>query len=475
MRKDDVLEFFDSYTERVLHWEQHFAFYHKTVIQLLNELIPPGNKVIDLGCGDGDKLASLNPREGLGIDLSPNMVALARKRHPELKFEVGDVGKTDLPQNYEYLIAVNLIEYLENIPEFCMHLKNSCGANSRICIINFNPLYEPLLKFLERIGVKERRKFENRMDVRDISNLFHLYGFSLVEWGAKMTLPFKKPIRGRTIAKESKQFLNPFCMVQYGIYEPDLVKRTRIGYSCSVVIPCHNEDENIEETMRRIPNFASELEIVVVDDGSKDTTAQMATEVAERDPRVKVISYDRNRGKGYAVGRGFETASCDVLIILDCDMSVPPEELPMFFDIIDSGIARAVNGSRLVYQIEEQAMRTLNFYGNVFFGRGFSWIFGKRITDTLCGTKAILKEDFKKIEMGKDPWGDFDLLLGLAKLGIVPVEIPVHYRARTGGRSKMKTFKHGFHLLKMFIRAVAELKIGLRTGKFSVHTHRNLM
>ena len=167
MQKEEVLKFFDSYAERVIHWEQHFAFYHNTVIQLLKELIPPGSKVVDLGCGDGDKLASLNPREGLGIDFSPNIVSLARKRHPELKFEVGDVEKIDLPQNYEYLIAVNLIEYLENIPEFSMNLENSCGANSKVCIINFNPLYEPLLKFLERIGVKQRRKFENRMDIRN--------------------------------------------------------------------------------------------------------------------------------------------------------------------------------------------------------------------------------------------------------------------------------------------------------------------
>ncbi len=460
MRKDEVLEFFDSYAERVPDWEQHFAFYHNTVIQLLKELIPQGSKVTDLGCGDGDKLASLNPQEALGIDLSPNMVALARKRHPELRFEVGDVEEIDLPQNYDYLIAVNLIEYLENIPEFCMHLEKACGTNSKVSIINFNPLYEPLVKFLERIGVKERRKFENRMDIRDISNLFHLYGFSLVEWGAKMVLPFKKQMPAGITAREGKQFFNPFCMLQYGIYKPVLEKRTRKGYSCSVVIPCHNEEENVAECVRRIPDFSPNLEIIIVDDGSHDATAQIANDLAEQDQRVKVLSYRENRGKGHAVRCGFEASSGDILIILDCDMSVPPEELPMFFNPIDFEVARAVNGSRLVYQMEEQAMRTLNFYGNVFFGWAFSSMFGKRITDTLCGTKAILKEDFKKIEMGKDPWGDFDILLGLAKLGIVPAEIPVHYRTRTGGRSKMKTFKHGMHLLRMLICGLAQIKMG---------------
>jgi SAM-dependent methyltransferase len=459
MRKDDVLEFFNSYAQRVLQWERHFAFYHNAIIQLLKELIPERSEVVDLGCGNGDKLASLNTREGLGIDLSPNMVSLARNRHPGLKFEVRDAEKMNLQRNYDYLVAANLIEYLENIPEFCRRLKNNCGANSRVCIVNFNPLYEPLLKFLERIGVKERRKFENRIDIRDISNLFHIYGFSLIEWGAKMVLPFKKPTAGRIMAKEGKHFFNPFPMLQYGVYKPDFEKRSRNGYSCSVVIPCYNEEENIEKCVRRIPDFSQNLEIIIVDDGSQDATAQIASDLARQDRRVKALSYRKNRGKGNAVRRGFEASLGDVLIILDCDMSVPPEELPMFFDVIDFGIARAVNGSRLVYQMEEQAMRTLNFYGNVFFSWAFSRIFGKRITDTLCGTKAILKEDFKKIEMGKDPWGDFDILLGLAKLGIVPAEIPVHYEARTGGRSKMKTFKHGTHLLKMLIRGIAETKM----------------
>jgi ubiquinone/menaquinone biosynthesis C-methylase UbiE len=460
MRKDDVLQFFDSYAGRVLRWERHFQFYHDAVKQLLKELVPSGSRVMDLGCGDGDKLAVLKPMEGFGIDISPNMVALAKKRHPELRFEVADVEEAGLQeQEYDHIIAVNLMEYLEDIPKFCEQLGKVGVPESRFCVLNFNPIYEPVLKFLERIGVKERRQFENRMDIRDISNLLELHGFSLIEWGAKIVLPFLMTGTGRRRYKSGRRFFNPFCMLQYGIYGCCSEGRTRMDYSCSVIIPCYNEAKNVEECVRRIPDFSSGLEIIIVDDGSSDATAQTAFRLAEMDTRVKVVSYSRNQGKGYAVRRGFDTASGDVFIILDCDMSVPPEDVPMFFDAIDFGMARAVNGSRLVYQMEEQAMRTLNFYGNIFFGWAFSVIFGKRVTDTLCGTKAILGEDYKKIEMGKDPWGDFDILFGLAKLGIVPMEIPVRYRARTGGRSKMKTFRHGFHLFKMLIRGIGETGI----------------
>ena len=197
----------------------------------------------------------------------------------------------------------------------------------------------------------------------------------------------------------------------------------------------------------------------MVDDGSIYRTAEMVRKIAKRRSGVRLISYHQNRGKGFAVKRGFDEATGDVLMILDADMSVPPEELKRFFEIISKGKADFVNGTRMIYQMEDQAMRNLHIFGNRIFGKIFSWLLGQRVTDTLCGTKALLKKDYKKIEMGKCRWGDFDLLFGAARLRLRMAEIPVHYRKRVAGESKMKTFRHGFFLLRMCFRGFWKLKV----------------
>ena len=229
--------------------------------------------------------------------------------------------------------------------------------------------------------------------------------------------------------------------------------------SCSVIIPCYNEGDNIGNCIKRLPRMGEFTEAIVVDDGSADDTAAKADPGLNHDIEVKVISYKPNRGKGYAVKSGFNSAKGDVLMILDADMSVMPEELPGFFNLIQSGSADFVNGTRLLYPMERKAMPWLNYLGNRFFTAALSWITGQKITDTLCGTKAMLKKDYQKIQMEDISWGDFDLLLGAAKLGLKISEIPVHYKARVAGESKMKAFKHGWILLKICLKALWEIKL----------------
>jgi len=229
--------------------------------------------------------------------------------------------------------------------------------------------------------------------------------------------------------------------------------------SCSVIIPCFNEAENIRECIERIPAMGHFTEIIVVNDGSVDGTSQIVREMQSGCQDLRIISYSPNRGKGYAVRRGFEAALGDVLMILDADMSVLPEELPRFLSSLEEGKAEAVNGTRMVYPMEGQAMPYLHLFGNKIFSIIFTWLMGRRLTDTLCGTKAILREDFKKMEMGRCPWGDFDILLGVAKLGLKMVEVPVHYKARRAGKSKMRTFRHGLLLIGMCLYGLKELKL----------------
>ena len=152
---------------------------------------------------------------------------------------------------------------------------------------------------------------------------------------------------------------------------------------------------------------------------------------------------------------GFAAASGEVLMILDADLTVAAEDLPRFYDVIAEGRGELVNGCRLVYPMDGKAMRFLNRLGNKFFSLAFSAILEQRIKDTLCGTKVLRREHYDRIAGGRgffgglDPFGDFDLLFGAAKQNLKIVEMPVRYRARTYGETKIDRFREGWLLLRM--------------------------
>jgi glycosyltransferase involved in cell wall biosynthesis len=230
--------------------------------------------------------------------------------------------------------------------------------------------------------------------------------------------------------------------------------------SCSVIIPCYNEAGNIVDCLRRIPKMGSFTEVIVVDDGSSDGTAAMVNADLNPEVTIKLISNKVNRGKGHAVREGFDRATGDVLMILDADMAVMPEELPRFLRIIEDGVADFVNGTRVIYPMESKSMPVLNYFGNKCFSIILSWIMQQRVSDTLCGTKAMLRKDYKRITLQDASWGDFDLLFGAAKLCLKIRELPVHYKIRKAGESKMKAFRHGWILLRVCLRGFAELRLG---------------
>ena len=231
------------------------------------------------------------------------------------------------------------------------------------------------------------------------------------------------------------------------------------SFSCSVIIPCYNEEESITECIKRVPEMGKFTEIIVVDDGSTDGTKDIVKTLLSRYNNLKLISYSPNKGKGFAVRKGFDAAKGDILMILDADMAVPPEELCRFFTVVEEDKADAVNGTRMVYPMEEGAMTGLRHFGNKIFALIFTLLMKRRITDTLCGTKVILKKDYKRMQMGKCPWGDFDILIGIAKLNLRMKEIPIHYKKRKKGKSKMRIFKDGSVFLKMCWYGFEELKL----------------
>ena len=244
------------------------------------------------------------------------------------------------------------------------------------------------------------------------------------------------------------------------------VSRDKKEYSVSIVVPARNERGNIRGAVERMPQFGTYQEIIFIEGGSSDGTYEEIERAAKEYAGKKNIRHAKQegRGKGDAVRKGFEMAKCDILMILDADLTVRPEDLPKFYQAIASGKGEFINGSRLVYQLEDESMRFLNILGNKFFSIMFSWLLGQRLKDTLCGTKVLFKKDYEKIAAGRsyfgdfDPFGDFDLLFGAAKLNLKIVEIPVRYQARTYGYTNIQRWKHGWLLLKMVLFAMRKIK-----------------
>ena len=249
------------------------------------------------------------------------------------------------------------------------------------------------------------------------------------------------------------------------IARPQCPRKDPSEVTCSVVVPCRNEKGNIEAAVRRLPLMGREMEIIFVEGGSSDGTLSECRRVQGKYHHMDITVLQQDgKGKGDAVRKGFSAAKNDVLMILDADLTVPPEDLPKFFRAIVSGKGEFINGSRLVYQMEKEAMRFLNLLGNKFFSRAFTYLFEQRIRDTLCGTKVLWKDDYEKIVSGRkyfgeiDPFGDFDLLFGAVKLSLNIVEVPIRYRERAYGTTNISRFRHGILLLKMVWHGLWKIK-----------------
>jgi ubiquinone/menaquinone biosynthesis C-methylase UbiE len=458
-------EFFDDYASETDRWRERHPGYHRAITSLAKFYIPRGGRVLEVGCGTGDLLASLEPSEGVGVDLSQAMVKRASERHPALTFHHMAAERLELPgQTFDYIILSDLIGYLYDIRGLFERLAALSSPRTRLVIHWYSRLWQPVIHLLERLGLKHPMPYLNWTTVEDVKNLLRLAGFETVRARGHLLLP----VRLGLISRWANRFLAYLPVARWFVWTNWVVARpVRPAHRAprvSVICPCRNEQGNIEGVVRRLPPLGSRTELIFVEGHSRDGTLAECRRVAaaypDRDIKVLVQS---GKGKGDAVRLGFSQAGGDVLMILDADLSVAPEDLPQFYDAMVSNVGDFTMGSRLVYTMDPKAMRFLNLVGNRFFGLLLSALIGQPIKDSLCGTKAIWREDYERLAAGRayfgkfDPYGDFDLIFGAAKLHLRIVEIPVRYRERSYGAPNISRFADGWLLLRMSARAAPRL------------------
>ncbi len=451
MSRERIKEYFERIAQVWDYWHGRNRFYHSQMRSLVQGMIPPGAAVLEVGSGTGDLLNALAPSRGVGLNLARELSRLAHLKYPHLEFKLIEVDQVAFPSDFhpQYVVMTNMLDYVYDVWELLENLKPLLGEGTLLVITTNNPLWAPLLRLASRWGLRIPDSARNFITNKDIRSVLGLQGFIVVEEGLALPIPFRIPFIGDLL----NVLLPELPLLRYTSSIQYLATRLPIErppLSCSVIIPCHNEEGNISECIRRVPNMGAGTEIIVVDDGSTDETRKRVWELMSGDPRVRLIASDRNQGKADAVRAGCDAAEGDVLIILDADMAVMPEELPKFLKPLQNGSADFVNGTRLVYPMQGKAMKLSNFLGNKAFCYLTSWVIRQRVSDTLCGTKVFFKRDYSLMPLkGKERWGDFNLLFGAARLRLRILEIPVHYQERRQGKSKMHAMREGW----LFLRA----------------------
>jgi ubiquinone/menaquinone biosynthesis C-methylase UbiE len=466
-RTKNIRDHFDKLSADIGSWRRRYRYYHNDQASYLRYLVPEGKRVLELGCGTGDLLHALKPSYGVGVDLSPGMVKTAQSKYPHLIFITGDANHPEqLSQmTFDYVILSDLVGYLDDIESCLEGLHRFCEPHTRIIISFYNFLWEPVLTAAECLKLKTPTPQHSWLTPNDMRNLLLLADYQVVKTEQRLLFPVYVPLVTWLLNHiGTLPVINRACLCHYVVARA-LFRKQRDDFSVSIVIPCRNEKGNIESAIQRIPRFGKYQEIIFVDghstDGTQDEIRRVMAAHVDRD--IKLLVQKRS-GKGEAVREGFKDAMGDILMILDADLTVPPEDLPKFYRALASGKAEFLNGCRLVYPMEGEAMRLLNLIANKLFAMAFTWLLGERLKDTLCGTKVLFRKDYEALTQNRsyfgdfDPFGDFDLLFGASKLNLKIIEVPVRYRRRLYGETQISRFRHGLLLFRMVIFALRKIK-----------------
>jgi SAM-dependent methyltransferase len=459
----DRREFYNS--RAALRPRESTRHYQTLLKKHFKFLVPPRLRVLELGCGVGDLLAAVEPARGVGVDFSPAVVELARQRHPQLEFHNASAMEFPTVEKFDCILLSDLVNDLPDVQTLLTHLHEFANPKTRLVMNFFNNLWRPILAFAEKIGAKAPTLQQNWLSSGDMENLLHLAEWEVIKTDTRILWPLRTPLLAPLFNRWFAPLFRPLCLTVFLVARPRFRPQPNQHYKCTVVIPARNEAGNIDAAVQRTPEMGLGTEIFFIEGHSKDNTWEEIQRVKAKYPNrdIKILK-QRSKGKGGAVREAFAAATGDLLFILDADLTMPPEQLPKFYEVARSGTADFVNGVRLVYPMEQEAMQFANMVANHFFGRAFSWLLGQPIKDTLCGTKVLFRLDYETIARNRayfgdfDPFGDFDLLFGAAKLNLRIIDLPIRYQARSYGETNIQRWRHGVLLLRMVLFAAARLK-----------------
>ncbi len=474
IRKKIIKDFFNSPEMNRDKWLRKGSTFHAEDLKFLKEIIPENRNILELGCGNGQLLASLKPKYGLGIDFSKKLIKEAKKKYHKLNFIETDLEK--MPKTignktkFDFVILCDTIGYLEDITDTLDSFHHFFTEDTRLVVSYYSPLWAPFLNLATLLKLKMININSTLLGTSDIFNFLDNSHYQTVRIDRKILIPFS--LFG--IERLINRFIAPLplfsnlCLRHYNISR-SLKAVNKSKKSASVIIPCKNEKGNIASAIRRLPAFTDNIEVIFVEGNSTDGTWEEINKVIKandkRNKKLSIKAYKQpTKGKADAVFYAFDNANNDILIILDGDLTVAPETLRKFWNKISSGEAEYINGSRLIYPMDNNAMRFLNYIANKIFSVLFSWILSQRYTDTLCGTKVLTKENYEKIKLNNsdlgnfDPFGDFFIIFGSSRLCLKMCEIPIRYKARSYGETQISRFSHGYMLIKMVIFAFFKIK-----------------
>jgi SAM-dependent methyltransferase len=461
-------------------WREHFLnlirrsprfdgprrYLQKDLATALGQLIHHDASVLEAGVGAGKLLGALPNEERWGVDILQEAVHTARELDPTMHLEVQDATSMQLGRQFDAIICDRLCHSVPDIQQLLENLGSHLAPNGRLFLVTFNFLWAVPLSIGEKVGFNEPSPPQNWLSASDLDNLFALTGLESIRFDDRLLVPMEVPFVTRILNRYAARLPPTQLFSVYRIYTLRKRQERRATPKVSVVIPARNEAGNIDAAIRRTPMMGTGTEIIFVEGGSSDGTREKITQSIEsyKGPLELKFYAQTGKGKGDAVRTGFAHASGDLLMILDADLTVVPEDLPKFYECMVSGVTDYVHGTRLVYPMEDKAMRFLNKLGNAFFAKTFSFLLDQPIKDTLCGTKVLWNEDYKRIVRNRsyfgdfDPFGDFDLIFGARKINLKITEIPIRYRNRTYGETNISRFRHGLLLLRMCAFASRKLK-----------------
>lgn len=464
----ELLIYYNKKAHRLGQSAKKSTYSENYTAKFLSMHIPKDAKILELGCGDGSLLSTLSPNTGYGIDFSPCMIELAKKQYPTLNFICSEAETFTINEKFDYVVIRELIHKAWDVQQLLTNLNHFCKPQTRIFLLVKNPALNLLWSLQNLFRKKTSPRRISLFSKKDVRQFFSLANLNLVKSEKKLLFPYPIPLLADFFNKivANIPLIRQLCLKEVFVLRPQ--QHLNQAKSVSIIMPAQNEKRNIENAIKRIPKFGTSQEFIFMEGKSADGTYEEMLRVKSAYPLKNIKVFKQSgRGKANAVREAFEEAGGDVLMILDTDLTTPPEDMNKFYNALVSNKGEFINGSRLVYPMENEAMRSLNYLANHFFGLLFSWLLGQNVKDTLCGTKVLYKTDYEKIKANRsyfgdfDPFGDFDLLFGASKLNMKIIEVNVRYRNREYGSTQISRFRHGLLLFKMSY-------VGLKKLRFSI-------